>query len=269
MTIGLGSGRAVWKVVELLGRARRPVRAPPWRRRAPTSWRAAAGFELVELDGTVELDLALDGADEVDPELRLIKGGGGALLREKIVISAARRFVVVAEASKRVERLGEHFRLPVEVVRFGWRDTRRRLAALLPDAEQRLRDDGEAYVTDEGHLILDCALPGGRRPRRARPRGQAGARRGGARALHRAGRAGAAGAPGRVGRGAGARRRLAPAPVGRRHSAPRTHSAGRPFRAAPPPLAAPRARGRPAGAPAGAPRGRSWPRRSGRRPGGR
>ena len=119
----------------------------------------SAGFEVVELDGSVVLDLALDGADEVDPELRLIKGGGGALLREKIVISAARRFVVVAEEVKRVERLGEHFRLPVEVVRFGWRDTRRRLAELLPDAEQRLRDDGEAYVTDEGHLILDCALP--------------------------------------------------------------------------------------------------------------
>jgi ribose 5-phosphate isomerase A len=118
-----------------------------------------AGFELVELDGTVELDLALDGADEVDGELRLIKGGGGALLREKIVISAARRFVVVAEASKRVERLGETFRLPVEVVRFGWRDTRRRLGALLPDPEQRLREDGEAYLTDEGHFILDCAIP--------------------------------------------------------------------------------------------------------------
>jgi ribose 5-phosphate isomerase A len=118
-----------------------------------------AGFELVELDGTVELDLALDGADEVDPALRLIKGGGGAMLREKIVISAARHFVVVAEASKRVERLGETFRLPVEVARFGWRDTRRRLAALLPDAVQRLREDGEAYLTDEGHFILDCAIP--------------------------------------------------------------------------------------------------------------
>ena len=74
------------------------------------------------------LDLAIDGADEVDPSLRLIKGGGGALLREKIVVSAASRFVVVAETPKRVARLGEGFRLPVEVVRFAWRDTRRRLA---------------------------------------------------------------------------------------------------------------------------------------------
>jgi ribose 5-phosphate isomerase A len=158
MTIGLGSGRALWKVVELLATSEQPVRASVASSRTQELAREA-GFELVELDGTVELDLALDGADEVDPQLRLIKGGGGALLREKIVISAARRFVVVAEASKRVSRLGETFRLPVEVVRFGWRDTQRRLAALLPDAERRVRDDGEAYVTDEGHLILDCAIP--------------------------------------------------------------------------------------------------------------
>jgi ribose 5-phosphate isomerase A len=158
MTIGLGSGRALWKVVELLAASAQPVRCAVASVRTQELAREA-GFELVELDGKIELDLALDGADEVDPELRLIKGGGGALLREKIVISAARRFVVVAEASKRVERLGETFRLPVEVVRFGWRDTRRRLAALLPDAERRLREDGEAYLTDEGHFILDCAIP--------------------------------------------------------------------------------------------------------------
>jgi ribose 5-phosphate isomerase A len=118
-----------------------------------------AGIEIVEPDGSVKLALAIDGADEVDPQLGLIKGGGAALLREKLLVSAAERFVVVAEASKRVERLGETFRLPVEVARFGWRDTRRRLAALLPDAVQRLREDGEAYLTDEGHFILDCAIP--------------------------------------------------------------------------------------------------------------
>ena len=106
-------------------------------RAAPGRAPRAAGIEIVELDGSVELDLAIDGADELDSDLRLIKGGGGALLREKIVISAARRFVVVAETPKLVERLGESFRLPVEVVRFAWRDTRRRLALLLPDAELR------------------------------------------------------------------------------------------------------------------------------------
>ena len=155
MTIGLGSGRAVWATIAHLPRGTRAVAASERTREVAHE----AGIEVLDLDGSFELDLALDGADEVDPELRLIKGGGGALLREKIVISAARRFVVVAEAAKRVERLGETFRLPVEVVRFGWRDTRRRLAALLPDAEQRLREDGEAYLTDEGHFILDCAIP--------------------------------------------------------------------------------------------------------------
>jgi ribose 5-phosphate isomerase A len=117
------------------------------------------------LDGSFELDLALDGADEVDGSLGLIKGGGGALLREKIVISAARRFVVVAESAKKVERLGERFRLPVEVVRFGWRDTRRRLAGLLPDAELRSTEGGpEPFVTDEGHYILDAPIPPGADP---------------------------------------------------------------------------------------------------------
>jgi ribose 5-phosphate isomerase A len=158
MTIGLGSGRALWKVMELLASRGSQVRTAVASSRTDELARSA-GFEVVELDGSVELDLALDGADEVDPSLGLIKGGGGALLREKIVISAAARFVVVMEASKKVERLGEHFRLPVEVVKFAWRDTRRRLGALLPDAELRLRDDGEPYVTDEGHVILDCAIP--------------------------------------------------------------------------------------------------------------
>jgi ribose 5-phosphate isomerase A len=158
MTIGLGSGRATWKVLELLAARGEPVRTAVASARTEELSREA-GFELVELDGTVELDLALDGADEVDPALGLIKGGGGALLREKVLISAARRFVVVAEASKKVTRLGEGFRLPVEVAQFGWRDTRRRLSALLPDTERRRRDDGEAYLTDEGHYILDCALP--------------------------------------------------------------------------------------------------------------
>jgi ribose 5-phosphate isomerase A len=160
MTIGLGSGRAVWRVLELLAERGEAVRTAVASSRTEELARSA-GFEVVQLDGSVTLDLALDGADEVDGSLRLIKGGGGALLREKIVVSAARRFVVVAEESKRVGSLGEHFRLPVEVVRFAWQDTRRRLAELLPDSVRRTGDDGEAYLTDEGHFILDCALPSG------------------------------------------------------------------------------------------------------------
>jgi ribose 5-phosphate isomerase A len=81
------------------------------------------------------------------------------MLREKLVVKAAEQFVVVAEASKKVARLGETRRLPVEVVRFAWRDTQRRLLELVPDAELRIGERGDVVVTDEGHYILDCALP--------------------------------------------------------------------------------------------------------------
>jgi ribose 5-phosphate isomerase A len=156
MTLGLGSGRAVWATIALLPAGTRAVVASERTRAVALD----AGIEVLELDGTFELDLALDGADEVDPDLGLIKGGGGALLREKIVISAARRFVVVAETSKKVDRLGAGFRLPVEVVRFAWKDTQRRLSALLPESELRLsHPDAEPYLTDESHYILDAPIP--------------------------------------------------------------------------------------------------------------
>ena len=167
--IGLGSGRAVWRLVERI--------AERWPDGAPLQVvvasedtgervRSELGLELAELEGELRLDLALDGADEVGPGLSLIKGGGGALLREKIVVAAARRFVVVAEAAKRVERLGDGFRLPVEVVRFGWRDTRRRLLSHVDDAQLRRADEAAPYLTDEGHFILDCALPRDAEPER-------------------------------------------------------------------------------------------------------
>jgi ribose 5-phosphate isomerase A len=161
MTIGLGSGRAVWATIARLHAGTRAVVASERTRAVALD----AGIEVLELDGSFELDLALDGADEVGPGLGLIKGGGGALLREKIVIAAARRFVVVAEASKKVDRLGQTFRLPVEVVRFAWKDTRRRLSAVLADAELRMSAaGGEPYVTDEGHYILDAPIPEGSDP---------------------------------------------------------------------------------------------------------
>jgi ribose 5-phosphate isomerase A len=156
MTIGLGSGRAVWAVLALL--RGRDIRVAAASSRTDQLLREAQ-IEVIELDGAVRLDLAIDGADEVDPQLGLIKGGGGAMLREKLVVTAAERFVVVAEASKKVARLGENWRLPVEVVRFAWRDTERRLGGLVPGAHLRLDDSGDAVVTDEGHYILDCDLP--------------------------------------------------------------------------------------------------------------
>ena len=160
MTIGLGSGRAVWTVIEAIG-ARwsgdHEIRAVV-ASEATFALAHAAGLEIVQLDGSREIDLAVDGTDELTSDLRLLKGGGGALLREKIVAAAAKRFVIVAETTKQVTRLGEGYRLPVEVVRFGWRDTRRRLAELLPDAERRDVGD-EPYMSDEGHWILDCEIP--------------------------------------------------------------------------------------------------------------
>lgn len=160
MTIGLGSGRAVWRTIELMAErwgARPPVRAA-FASEVTRARAAEAGIETVGLDGSVRLDLAIDGADEVGPGLDLIKGGGAALLREKIVVCAAARFLVVAEARKRVERLGQAFKLPVEIVRFGWPDTRARVLEVLPTAELRTLD-GEPVITDEGHYLLDCELP--------------------------------------------------------------------------------------------------------------
>jgi ribose 5-phosphate isomerase A len=156
MTIGLGSGRAVWAVLELL--RGRDIRVAAASSRTEELLREAS-LEVVDLDGSVRLDVAIDGADEVDPQLGLIKGGGAAMLREKLVVTAARRFVVVAEASKRVTRLGETHRLPVEVIRFAWRDTQRRVLSLVPAADIRTSAQGDFVITDEGHYILDCKLP--------------------------------------------------------------------------------------------------------------
>jgi ribose 5-phosphate isomerase A len=121
----------------------------------------AAGRELVSLDVDRTLDLAGDGAEEVDPVLALLKGGGGALLREKLVLAAARSVVIVAEAPKLVDRLGTTKALPVEVVRFAWPTTRRRLLDLVPTATLRRTPDDAPVVTDEGHHLLDCELPDG------------------------------------------------------------------------------------------------------------
>jgi len=160
MTIGLGSGRAVWAVIEAIGArwSSETQISAVVASEATFALAHAAGMEIVQLDGSRELDIAIDGADEVGPDLQLLKGGGGALLREKIVAAAAKRFVIVAETTKKVDQLGEGFRLPVEIVRFGWRDTQRRLADLLPDGELRAVGD-EPYMTDQLHYILDYAIP--------------------------------------------------------------------------------------------------------------
>ena len=165
MRIGIGTGSTANAFVALLGER---VRAGLDVIGVPTSeaTRLAAeaeGIRLTTLEECPDLDLTVDGADELDDALRLIKGGGGALLREKIVAHASRRMVVIADASKRVGRLGA-FPLPVEVNLFGLGATRRAVEAALASAgcggELFLRkaSGGQPFVTDGGHAILDAHL---------------------------------------------------------------------------------------------------------------
>ncbi len=165
MTVGLGTGSTAARFVDLVGQR---MKAGLRVRCVPTSeaTRAQAerlGIPLITLDQQPFVDLTVDGADELDSELRLIKGGGGALLIEKIVATASGRMVVIADASKQVETLGR-FPLPVEIVRFGFGATRNMIEVLAADAgcrgeiKQRMRSDGQPFVTDSGNFILDCAF---------------------------------------------------------------------------------------------------------------
>ncbi len=159
MCLGLGSGSTAAIMLELLGqRVRDGLRV----RGVPTSEASRqvaehAGIPIVTFDEVSSLDLTIDGADEVDPQLNLIKGGGGALLREKIVASLSRRVVIIVDSQKQVPRLGA-FPLPVEVVQFAWRPLAQRLGELGATPVLRRGPDGGAYVTDEGNLVLDCAF---------------------------------------------------------------------------------------------------------------
>ena len=155
--VGLGTGSTAAYFIQLLGeQVRNGLRI----RGIPTSDRSrelalSLGIPLLTLDDCQEIDVTVDGADEVDPQLRLIKGGGGALLREKIVASATRQMIVVADASKRVERLGK-FPLPVEVIRFAQALVANRIAALGAEVQLRRDATGNPYLTDENNHILDC-----------------------------------------------------------------------------------------------------------------
>jgi ribose 5-phosphate isomerase A len=158
MTVGLGTGSTAYWMVERLGERVREglrVRCVPTSRRTEEQARTL-GIPLVTFADVQRLDLAIDGADEIGPNLTLIKGGGGALLREKLVAASAGRFVVVADAGKKVGALGK-FPLPVEVVPFAWEVTARRIAEVVR-VEPELRRDGAggAYLTDNGNYILDC-----------------------------------------------------------------------------------------------------------------
>jgi ribose 5-phosphate isomerase A len=117
----------------------------------------AVGIRLTTLDEHPEIDITIDGADEIDPQLRLIKGGGGALLREKVVASASKKMVVVADSAKVVPVLGK-FPLPVEVIAFARSVVEKKIAALGGSPRLRARPDGSPFVTDNGNQILDCSF---------------------------------------------------------------------------------------------------------------
>ncbi len=160
MLLGLGSGTTVRYFTEGVGKLMAEgmkIRGVPTSR-ATAELAAVHGIPVVE-DLVGPIDLAVDGADEVDPKLNLIKGRGGALFREKLVAAASKRFVAVVDESKIVNRLGEGV-LPVEVLPFLWRSTAERLAALCTGLKVRGGEE-EPYVTDNGNLILDLSFDGG------------------------------------------------------------------------------------------------------------
>jgi len=154
--VGLGTGSTVRHVVaKLAERIKKGLRIQGVATSFETARLASeAGIPLMADDAEWVVDLALDGADQVDPRLNLIKGGGGALLKEKIVATAATRFVVVVDETKRVPVLGGSFPLPVEVVPFGWRTLAKRLERLGCRVAPRMKD-GALFVTEAGHYILD------------------------------------------------------------------------------------------------------------------
>lgn len=164
MVVGLGTGSTVaWTVRRLGARVRAGLQVRGVATSARTEALARAeGIPLAELSAVEGPDVAIDGADAVDGRLDLVKGAGGALLYEKLVAAAARRFVVVVDRGKLVPDLSL-VPLPVEVVPFGWRVTARRLESLGLVPRLRLRG-GVPYVTDGGHFLLDCTVPPGVAP---------------------------------------------------------------------------------------------------------
>jgi ribose 5-phosphate isomerase A len=155
--VGLGTGSTATYAVRFLGER---VRAGLKIRGIPTSIHtrelaASLGIQLTTLDEVQDIDVTIDGADEVDPALRLIKGGGGALLREKIVASATRKVVIIADSTKQVPMLGK-FPVPVEVIKFAEALLAKKITALGAAVKVRSDSSGNPFITDEGNHILDC-----------------------------------------------------------------------------------------------------------------
>jgi len=159
MVVGLGTGSTAGHMIVALGeRVRQGLRIHG----VPTSGQTADlarkhGIPLIETEDQWTIDVTIDGADQVDPQLNLIKGGGGALLKEKVVAAAASRLIIIVDHTKCVPVLGDPFPLPVEVVPFGWGSTARQIEALGFKAVLR-RKDGDIFKTEAGHYILDVQI---------------------------------------------------------------------------------------------------------------
>jgi ribose 5-phosphate isomerase A len=155
MVIGYGTGRAATAALEALARRRVQVRGVPTSERTAETCRKL-GLALTTLEEAPILDLVIDGADEIDPTLQILKGGGGAHVREKLVALASKRRLIVVEESKLVARLGVTRGVPIEVVAFGWRSTLARISEVLPGAARR-----EGALSDNGGVIVDAPLAAG------------------------------------------------------------------------------------------------------------
>lgn len=155
-TLGLGTGRAASSFIRALGTSGIKVRGVPTSRASEELGRSV-GIEIIALAEARRIDIDFDGADEVDPKLNLIKGYGGALVREKIVAASSRRFIVLVGEEKIVPKLGNRGSLPVEVVPFGVQYALKAIKALGLKPAVRVIE-GKEFVTDNGNLVLDCAL---------------------------------------------------------------------------------------------------------------
>lgn len=157
MVIGLGTGSTVYWLIQTLGeRVQQGLQftAVPTSKQTHTL-ATELGINLTELNAVDELVLTIDGADEVDDKLQLIKGGGGALLQEKMVAAASRQLIIIADEKKMVTTLGK-FPLPVEVIPFGWQQVHKKVMALGCTKAEIRQKNGQPFITDNGHYILDC-----------------------------------------------------------------------------------------------------------------
>jgi ribose 5-phosphate isomerase A len=159
MLVGLGTGTTVAFLIPLLAaRVAQGLSIQAVATSQETADTAShLGITVIPFDGSRTVDITLDGADEVDPELRLIKGGGGALLHEKLVAVSSCRNVVIADSTKLVTKLGKR-PLPVEVVKFGWQRTLKEVKKIGCRPELRQSSDGKPFLTQEGNYIIDCSF---------------------------------------------------------------------------------------------------------------